>query len=99
MKYYYNNETDTIESLDVIRSDYYELFGQDYETFDDYLSACMTYNNGVLTDVTEKLRSVKRELNKTLSLARTYSYDEYEEEIIRLLADMDTLSKYVRERE
>ena len=98
MKYYYNNETDTIESLDVIRSDY-DLFSDEYETFEDYLSACMAYNNGALTDVTEKLRSVKRELNKTLSLARTYSYDEYEEEIIRLLADMDTLSKYVRERE
>ena len=50
-KYYHNNETDAIEELDYIRSDYYEAFGQDYDTFGDYLNACMTWNNGALTPV------------------------------------------------
>ena len=95
-KYYHNNETDTIEELDYIRSDYYEVFGQDYDTFSDYLNACMTWNNGALTPVSVKLKHVKRELNRKLELARKYSYEEYEEEILSLLEQMDTFSKYAR---
>lgn len=93
MKYYYNTEIDEIESVDTIRSDYYDLFGQDYETFDEYLACCMTYNNGVLIDVSDRLREVKQELNRKLALARKYGMDEYEDEIINLMADMDRLSK------
>lgn len=96
MKYFHNNETDAIESLDTIRSDYYEFFGDDYETFDDYLNACMTYNNGALTAVSVKLKQVKRELNRKLMLAYKYGYDEYAEELIDLLEQMDIYSRYTR---
>ena len=95
-KYYYNSEMDEIESLDTIRSDYYDVFGNEYDTFEDYLSACMYYNNGVLTDVTDKLRDIKRELNRKLELARKYGYDEYEDEILALLERMDMFSRYAR---
>ena len=87
---------DTIESTDTIRSDYYDLFGNDYESFDDYLSACMYYNNGVLYDVRDKLKEVKEVLNMKLQLAKKYGMDEYMDEIVDLLAEMDTLSKYAR---
>lgn len=97
-KYYHNNETDVIESIDTIRSDYYEIFGDDYETFGDYLSACMTWNNGVLTPVSVRLKDVKRRLNEKLMLARKYGYDEYADELADLLEEMDNLSKYNRER-
>ena len=96
MKYFHNNETDCIESLDVIRSDYYEIFGDEYETFDDYLNACMTCNNGALTPVSVKLQQVKRELNRKLMLAQKYGYDEYAEELADLLEQMDTFSRYTR---
>ena len=97
-KYYHNNETDAIESIDTIRSDYYEIFGDDYETFGDYLSACMTWNNGALTPVSVRLKDVKRRLNEKLMLARKYGYDEYADELADLLEEMDNLSKYNRER-
>lgn len=95
-RYFYNSELDVIESLDTIRTDYYELFGDDYETFDEYLEACMAYNNGVLTHVSVELKHVKRELNKKLALAQKYGYEEYADELADLLADMDKYSKYVR---
>ena len=97
-KYYHNNETDVIEELDTIRSDYYEVFGQDYDTFDDYLTACMTWNNGALTPVSVRLQDVKRELNRKLMLANKYGYEEYADELADLLEQMDKLNKYARER-
>ena len=96
MKYYYNNENDEIESVETIRSDYYEVFGDDYETFDDYLNACMAENNGALTDVVIMHKRVKRELNKKLALAQKYSMEEYEEEILYLLSELDRYGKYIR---
>lgn len=96
MKYFHNNETDAIESLDTIRSDYYEIFGDDYETFDEYLNACMTVNNGALTAVSVKLKQVKRELNRKLMLAYKYGYEEYAEELVDLLEQMNVFGKYVR---
>ena len=93
--YYHCNETDEIVSLSQIRSEYSE-FGAEYQSFDDYLSACMWYNNGALTDVRDKLREVKAELSRKLDLARKYGYDEYSDELANLLADMDRLGKYIR---
>lgn len=98
--YYYNSELDKVESDETIRSDYYELFGQDYETFDDYLEACMARNNGVLTPVSVELKRVKRELNEKLMLANKYGYEEYADELAELLELMDYYGKYARaERE
>lgn len=97
-RYYHNNETDTIEELDTIRTDYYDVFGDDYETFDEYINACMTWNNGALTPVSVRLKSVKRELNRKLALAQKYGYDEYADELADLLEQMDILNKYARER-
>lgn len=97
-KYYWNNETDDIENVDTIRSDYYEVFGQDYDTFDDYLNACMSWNNGALVPVPVRLKDVKRRLNEKLMLARKYGYEEYADELADLLAEMDRLSRYTRER-
>ena len=97
-RYYHNNETDTIESLDTIRTDYYDLFGDDYETLDDYINACLTINNGALTPVSVKLKQVKRELNRKLMLAQKYGYEEYADELADLLEQMDILSKYARSR-
>jgi len=98
-RYYFNNETDEIESLDTIRSDYYDLFGDDYDSLEDYITACQWYNNGTLTPVSVRLARVKRELNRKLMLAQKYGYDEYADELADLLEQMDVLSKYNRERE
>lgn len=95
-KYYWNSEMDAVESVESIRADYYDLFGNDYNSFDEYLSACMYFNNGVLHDVRDRLKEVKEVLNEKLMLAKKYGMDEYEDEILTLLEDMDKLSRYIR---
>lgn len=96
MKYYHVNETDEIISTDTLRTDYYDVFANDYDTFDDYVKACMWYNNGELTPVEKKLDDVKRELNRKLALADTYGYSEYADELTELLAELHRYSKYAR---
>lgn len=96
MKYYHVNETDAVISIDTLKRDYYDVFGEDYETFDDYLNACMYYNNGELTPIEDKLTQIKRELNRKLALADAYGWDEYADELTELLAEMHRFSKYAR---
>lgn len=96
-KYYHNNETDMIESLTDIYLDY-EEFAEEYETFEMFLNACLTSNNGALTPVSVRLQSVKRELNRKLVLAQKYGYEEYADELADLLEQMDILNKYARRR-
>lgn len=92
-KYYYNTESDELESIDTIRSDY-ELFkSEEYESFEDYLCACMWYENGVLIDVSDRVREVKEELNQKMELANKYGMDEYIDELAKLLEELDTLNK------
>ena len=95
-KYYYNTETDALESIDTLRSDYTEFFADDYDNFDTYLACCMVSENGTLITARDRLREVKDELNHKLMLSRKYGYDEYAEELTALLAEMDRLSKYTR---
>ena len=92
--YYWNNETDDIISEDVFRSDYYDKFNDDDMTYDEYLARSMTYNNGVLMDVSDRRAEVKKELDRKLMLARKYGYDEYADELYNLLAELDRLGKY-----
>lgn len=92
--YYWNNETDDIISEDVFRSDYYDKFNDDELSYDEYLARSMTYNNGVLMDVSDRRAEVKKELDRKLMLARKYGYDEYADELYNLLAELDRLGKY-----
>ena len=92
--YYWNNETDEIISEDVFRSDYYDKFNDDELTYDEYLARSMTYNNGVLVDVSDRRAEVKKELDRKLMLAKKYGYDEYADELTDLLAELDRLGKY-----
>lgn len=92
-KYYYNTESEVLESIDTIRSDY-ELFkDEEYDSFEDYLTACMWYENGVLIDVSDRIREVKEELNQKMELANKYGMDEYIDELAKLLEELDTLNK------
>lgn len=87
MAFYYCNEDDRILSTDEIRHDYYEVFGEDYESFDDYLKACMYWNNGALIPLADHVNTLKRRLNKVLSLIRNEAEREwYEDEIETLTA-------------
>ena len=94
--YYWSNETDDIISEDVFRSDYYEQFNDDDMTYDEYLAHSMYFNNGALYDVTDKYRDAKRALNEKLMLARKYGYDEYADELIDLLEQVDRFGKLAR---
>ena len=52
MTYYYNIEAQQIETEEAIKKDY-ALFGSEYESYKDFLSACMWYNNGSLIPIQE----------------------------------------------
>ena len=46
-----------------------------------------------IDDLTDTLDNVKRELNRKLALANKYGYDEYADELARLLAKLDAFRK------
>lgn len=94
-KYYYNTEFQKIEDIDTIRSDYFDLFAEEYETFDHYLECCMTYNNGVLIDIRDRDWRIKKELNRKLELAQKYGMEEYIEELAELLEEHHMLTKLI----
>ena len=49
---FYNNETNKVETASEIYRDYYMESGENKRcTFDEYLNACMDYNNGALTEI------------------------------------------------
>lgn len=94
MKYYYENETDTILSIDDIKRSY-ELFGKDYDSFEYYLSCCQWYNNGTLTPIEIKLSSIRRRLAEIEKSADLYGYEFFQDEINNLTAQANEFSKYV----
>ena len=53
----------------------------------------MWFNNGVLIDVSDRVREVKEELNRKMTLANKYGMDEYIDELAELLEELDTLNK------
>lgn len=69
---YWNIETDKVETIDTIRSDYH-LFADEYQTFDSYLSACMTRNNGAL-------EPLYRRIEKLENYLRDFDYEPDERE-------------------
>jgi hypothetical protein len=46
-----------------------------------------------IDDLTDTLDNVKRELNRKLALANKYGYDEYADELARLLEKLDAFRK------
>lgn len=71
-KFYHDNETDEIVSLDKLRYDW-ERFMQDgtfsaderevYSDFVYYFEACMYYNNGSLTPLRQYIHKLRSELS------------------------------------
>lgn len=45
-------------------------------------------------DTFDNIGNVRQELNRKLMLARKYGFDEYADDIVDLLAKLDTLRKY-----
>ena len=46
-----------------------------------------------LENITDNVDNVKRELNRKLALANKYGYDEYADELARLLEKLDAFRK------
>lgn len=45
-------------------------------------------------DMTVTVEQIKQELNEKLMLARKYGYDEFGDEVIRLMEKLNTVRKY-----
>lgn len=64
MKYYFNIDSDKVEPETRIQDDYRKYFSEDYDTYGDYLSACMVWNNGSLRTMESHCRKLEEELNR-----------------------------------
>ena len=63
MQYFFNTESGRIENLDDVRKDF-ELFHSEYETFDNFLTACMYYNNGALIPLRMHIQRLESQLKR-----------------------------------
>lgn len=96
MKYYHNNETDAVESTGDVRKAYKE-FGSEYATFDDFLSACMWWNNGALTPISDYIAKLEKRLGHiTHSAIMHDEWELYQDEIDNLTQEIDRLNIYRR---
>ena len=64
MKYFYNVETGQYDDMDAVRNAY-NMYAHEYESFENFLSACMTINNGALQDLTTRYNTVADMLRRT----------------------------------
>lgn len=91
MAFYHCVEDDRILSTEQLRSDFegFQLEGAYVgETFDDYLTGCMWWNNGALTPLLDHLADLRRDL------ARVKSYGDPDDD-----EWIDTLSAQIAECE
>lgn len=79
MNMYWCNETDSIVTEDELKENYRNIYASEYETFPDYLSACMWYNNGALTDLYSHISKLKKDLNRFI--------DWYDAEEVKAIQD------------
>ena len=89
MKYYWENETQEVISEAKVKAEF-SMFGHDYESYSDYLSACMYWNNGSLTPLAEKISSVKKEILRKESLNDEF----YSEDVAELKLLLDYLTSF-----
>lgn len=94
MKYYHNNETDAVESTGDVRRAY-EQFGDEYTTFSDFLSACMWWNNGALTPISDYITKLEKRLGFITHCAIiSNEWELYQDEIDNLTQEIEQLNKY-----
>ena len=88
MNVYWDNETDSIVTEKELHENYERFSMKDYDSFDDYIMACMWFNNGSLTPLESHIEKVKRDLNRFIDF-----YDAEETEAIQ--ADITRFEKYL----
>lgn len=96
MRYYFVNETQSVISETDIKRNY-EEFKSEYESYSDYYSACMYWNNGELTPIEEKIASVKREIARKEAYASESDADFFDEDLSELRSFLDYLTSFVKE--
>ena len=97
--YYHSCEWDEVLSSDDVRS-LWEQFRNDGETYDEFLNACMSWNNGDLTPLTDYVNGLRRNLRRVLSATHRYggdALDWYVDEIHDLTEQITTYEKYYLE--
>lgn len=73
---------------------YYEPTDADIlESIDTEYAELESFDNDAV-DTFDNIGNVRQELNRKLMLARKYGFDEYADDVVDLLAKLDTLRKY-----
>lgn len=91
-KYFHSNEMDTVVSIDRIRSEFDEFQAEGSyldESFDEYLTGCMYWNNGDLTPLPTYINRLKDKL-------RHYIHSD-PDAVAELTAEIADLEKYKEE--
>ena len=96
MRYYFMNETQSVVSETDIKRNY-EEFKSEYESYSDYHSKCMYWNNGELTPIEEKIASVKREIARKEAFDSESDVEFFAEDISELRSFLDYLTSFVEE--
>lgn len=96
MRYYFENESQSVISEAEIKANF-EEFKDEYETYSDYYSACMWWNNGSLTPIEEKIDSVKREIAKKEAFDSESDIEFFAEDISELRSFLDYLTSFGKE--
>lgn len=94
MAYYWNNEMDVVESTRTIRESY-EEFCNDGQSFDEYLTGCMWWNNGALTPLRDYITTLKLRRNRIERLMSNdieylEMYDDEYTALTALIAELET---------
>ena len=79
---YFFDDNNELVTLDEVKADYEALKEtsdlSDYDNFNDYLIACMAYNNGTLTEVSyNETRMIDVHMYCNEENYMTYDYHEY----------------------
>ena len=74
--FYFNIFAECYESEKLIKTDYFDIFADDYETFTEYLNSCMAYNNGALETLPKRETELK-------NLIRSLENNDGDDETIR----------------
>lgn len=69
-----------------------ETYSDVLATIDNEYERCELFDTE-RADVVDNVDNVKRELNRKLMLANKYGYDEYADELARLLEKLDVFRK------
>ena len=100
MKLYYCIEDNSIVTEDALRSEWMEERQLDHfmtDTFGDFLTCSMWYNNGSLQTITERITYLRRTIARKESIVDEYGAYGIDDELYNLRSELSELTRLYSE--